>query len=171
MRGKRLAGITTAGSCLCLIYVLAYAYVLILPAAQGHVHRAEVSAHKNNQRPSFAKAVMRVRYREDENQGERPQQRKPFPILCVMALNQRVKETDAKRERSVDGRPSGGGFLQPCLPEFYHRPLSSFMFPPNVISVCSLLLEKVSAASPPTQVALTPRGFNGKKRTCLFLST
>lgn len=148
MRGKRLAGITTAGSCLCLIYVPAYACVLILQAAQGHVHRAEVSAHKKNQRPSFAKALMCVRYREDENQGKWPQQRKPFPILCVMALNQLVKETDAKRERSVDGRPSGGSFLQPCLPEFYHCPPSAFMFPPNIISVCSLLLEKVAAACP-----------------------
>lgn len=98
--------------------------------------------------PSFTKAVMHVRFRKHENQGKWPQQRKPFPILCVMTLNQPVKETDAKRERLVGGRTTGGGFLQPCLSEFYHHPPFSFMFPPHIMSVCSLLLEKVSTASP-----------------------
>ena len=150
MWGKRLAVFTTVGSCLCLIHILRYAYVLIFQAPRGHLPRAEISANKNNQSPSFTKAVMHVRFKKDENQGKWPQQRKPYPTSCVMALNQPVKETDAKRERLVGRRTSGGGFLQPCLPEFYHHPASSFMFPPNIISVCSLLLGKVSAASPPS---------------------
>lgn len=170
MQGKRLAGFTAVGSCLCLICVLAYAYVLILLAARGPLPRAEVSAHKNNERPSFAKAVMRARFGGDENQGKWPQQRKPFPILCVMALNQPVKETC--QEGEIGRWENLRGKLSATLSSRVLSP-SSLLFHVSSQHHFSLFTAPRESLSclPPTQVALTTRGFNGKKRSCLFLST
>ena len=77
-----------------------------LQEACGRLPRAEISTNKNNKSSSFTKTAMRIGFRKDENQRKWPQQRMSFPILYVMALNQPVKEMDAKRERMVGGRLS-----------------------------------------------------------------
>lgn len=167
----------STGSCSCLICV----YTLFtLQAPCGHLPEAEISINKshthtckpkNTTRSSSTEAVMHVRFREDANQWKWPQQRWPFPVLSVMALNGPVKEIDAKSESLVGGKTKEGGFLQSYLPEFYHHPPSTLTFPPHTYFCLSMATWERLSCLPLLQAALTTQDFHGKKRSCLFLST